>query len=73
MPINSLSADGSFNMALPTISRPVIKLGSDLIYQSIPCLTILPGPPPGDSHVLSAREIGFSPKISLPRGFGVLN
>ena len=37
------------------------------MYQSIPSLTIPPGETPGDSHILVAPGVGFSP-ASLARG-----
>ena len=38
-----------------------------VMYQSIPSLTISPRATPGDSHILVAPGVGFSPPL-LPRG-----
>ena len=55
-----------FPVSMPNI---VINGPETIMYQPIPSLTI-PQAKPGNSHVLTARGVGFLPKLSLPGGSG---
>ena len=60
---------GKFFYAKNYPSIRITCRSTEFMYQSIPSLTIPPATP-GDSHVLTAREVGFSPNFLCPGGRG---